>query len=136
MSRRAFGCLFSITLLFLGLLVVTPLPPPAPAQAAALTGEAVTLPSVFRLVRSNGALVTWSRYAGTSTFDKYEVHRYATAGFTPSAKTLLTTIRDKDVTSWQDTTAAADKSFSYKVVSAGGYRTRSPSRHRWWGKRA
>jgi hypothetical protein len=58
-----------------------------------------------RLVRSHGARLEWTPYLGPS-FDRYEVHRSATAGFTPSATTLLTTIRDADSTRWQDTTAA------------------------------
>lgn len=92
--------------------------PAAAATAAALTGEAVTLPGAFRLVRSNGAEVTWSPYAGTTAFDRFEVHRSATANFTPSASTLLTTIRNKEATSWQDTTAKPG-TFFYRVVTNG-----------------
>ena len=60
----------------------------------------------------------WSRYSGTAAFDRYEVHRSATAGFTPSSSTLLTTVGDIDVTTYVDTTAAPG-TFSYQVVTAG-----------------
>src|SRR6266536_2238124 len=89
---------------------------PAPAHAAA--GDAVTLDAPTWL-HSSGAELHWSRFAGPSVFDRYEVHRWATAGFTPSAATLLATIRDIDTTSWVDTTAAAATAFSYKVVVNG-----------------
>ena len=115
---RRIGSTIAVVALAAGMGTVGVIGPAMPAAAAVLTGEAVTLPSVFRLVRSNGAEVTWSRYAGTTAFDKYELHRSTTAAFTPSSATLLTTIRDKDVTAWQDTTAKPGV-FYYKVVSAG-----------------
>jgi YD repeat-containing protein len=78
-----------------------------------------------RLVHPNGAELAWTRYQGLGgmAFDRYEVHRGATAGFTPSSSTLLTVIRDVDTTSWHDTTAAPSPSasttrtFYYKVVA-------------------
>jgi len=90
----------------------------AAAPAAAAVGDAVDVLAPT-LVRSNGASLSWTRYVGPSgaPFDKYEVHRSATAGFTPSVSTLLTTIRDRDTTRWQDTTAAPAKTFYYKVVA-------------------
>ncbi|MFB9236170.1 Ig-like domain-containing protein [Plantactinospora siamensis] len=118
MTRRACVSLLGALLLLLGYGVALPRAY-LPAAHAALAGDAVTLPATFRLVHSTGAEVTWSRYAGTSTFDSYQVHRSGTPGFTPSTATLLTTIRDRDVVSWQDTTAAAGTQFYYKVVSAG-----------------
>ena len=95
---------------------------PGPAAARAQVSDAVTLLAP-ELVRSNGAELRWSRYTGPSgaAFARYEVHRGATAGFTPSASTLLTIIKDRDRTTWQDTTAAPStattRTFYYKVVA-------------------
>jgi RHS repeat-associated protein len=68
-----------------------------------------------RLVRSNGAELRWTRAAGAS-FGRYAVHRSTTWGFPPQASTLLTTISDPTASEWQDTTAAASKTYYYKVV--------------------
>ena len=90
--------------------------------ARAAAGDAVTLDAPT-LLHSSGAELHWSRFAGPSVFDRYEVHRGATAGFTPVSSgpgsTLLATIRDIDTTSWVDTSAAAATAFSYKVVVNG-----------------
>src|SRR6266487_1938114 len=88
------------------------------AVVAGLVSDAVTL-LVPDTVHANGAELAWTRYTGPSgaAFDHYEVHRFATTGFTPSASTLLTTIRDQDTTAWRDTTAAPSKTFYYKVVA-------------------
>src|SRR6266542_2028258 len=94
--------------------------------AVALT--VLGLLAVPSLVHSSGAELSWSRFGGPSVFDRYEVHRAATAGFTPVSSgpgsTLLATIRDIDTTSWVDTTAAPSPSgttkyFWYKVVVNG-----------------
>src|SRR6266508_4579488 len=101
--------------------------PSGPEPARAAPGDAVVL-AVPSLVHSSGAELYWSRFAGPSVFDRYEVHRAATAGFTPVSSgpgsTLLATIRDIDTTSWVDTTAAPSPSgttkyFWYKVVVNG-----------------
>ncbi len=65
-----------------------------------------------------GATLIWSRFAGES-FAGYEVHRSATAGFTPSSATRLTTLTSLDATRFEDTTAAPGTSFSYKIVTGG-----------------
>jgi RHS repeat-associated protein len=100
----------------IGLPVLQPVAKPQPAVAAA-AGVALLRP--VTTVHSNGAELSWDRYVPVigETFTRYEVHRSATAAFTPSASTLLTTIRDNDVTSWTDTTARPATSFSYKVVA-------------------
>ena len=70
-------------------------------------------------LHSNGADLRWTPYPADALtpFDRYEVHRSATASFTPTSSTLLTTIRDAAVTSYRDTTAAPNKTFTYKVVA-------------------
>ncbi len=73
------------------------------------------------LVRANGAVLRWTRYSGAAPFDRYQVHRSATPGFTPSGSTLLTSIGDQDSTRWNDTTAATStatvaRTYYYKVL--------------------
>jgi YD repeat-containing protein len=67
--------------------------------------------------RSNGATLTWSRYDGTATFTGYQIHRSAPnqTSFTPTNDTLLATITDRDVTTFVDTTAAANTAFGYRI---------------------
>jgi hypothetical protein len=92
----------------------------APALYVTYTSDAVQVQDPPRLVHSNGAGLSWTRYQGLTgvAFDRYEVHRSATPAFTPSASTLLTTIRDVDTTTWRDTTAApSPRTFYYKVVA-------------------
>jgi RHS repeat-associated protein len=103
-----------------------PLPPsmsfPDSAETPQLNvtygGDAVTLsqPSVLH---ANGAELSWSQYTGPSgaAFQKYEVHRSQSKGFTPSSSTLLTTFSDVTATSYRDTTAAPNGTFYYAVVA-------------------
>ncbi len=72
-------------------------------------------------VHSNGAELRWIPYAGPGAppFTSYEVHRSASQGFTPSATTRLTTIKDAAVTSYRDTTGKAGATFTYKILSSG-----------------
>jgi hypothetical protein len=105
------GAVFTALILFSNLLL--------PTETVAQTGsDAVELLAPDTL-RSNGADLDWTRYTGPSgaPFQKYEVHRGANAGFTPSASTLLATILDINVTSYSDTTAGPSKTFVYKVVA-------------------
>ena len=70
-------------------------------------------------LHSNGAELAWTQYTGPSgaPFDRYEVHRGTSSTFQPSSATLLTTIRDKTITAYRDTTAAPDKDFTYRIVA-------------------
>ncbi|HEX8100549.1 MAG TPA: DNRLRE domain-containing protein, partial [Actinomycetota bacterium] len=70
-------------------------------------------------LHSNGADIEWTPYASSSgvPFEKYEVHRSTTLGFTPSSGTLLATIDDVSINSYSDTSAAPGKAFTYKVVA-------------------
>jgi RHS repeat-associated protein len=69
-------------------------------------------------LHANGAELDWTPYTGpgSTLFQKYEVHRSRTAGFTPSSSTLIATISDPTITSFRDTTAAAGGTFTYKVL--------------------
>jgi RHS repeat-associated protein len=82
--------------------------------------DAVVFPSPETL-HSNGADLRWGRFDGSTgtTFDRYEIHRSETANFTPSASTLIATIRDQNTVTYRDTTAAPDKAFSYQIVVNG-----------------
>ncbi|MFN0027846.1 MAG: LamG-like jellyroll fold domain-containing protein [Acidimicrobiales bacterium] len=50
-------------------------------------------------------------------FKRYEVHRSATAGSSPSASTLIATIKDVAWQTYRDTTAKAGGTFYYEVVT-------------------
>lgn len=82
------------------------------------TSDAVEL-SKPAVLHADGAELRWARYTGPTgaPFDRYEVHRGTTAGFIPSTATKLATIRDISVTSYRDTTAAPNATFTYKVVA-------------------
>lgn len=90
----------------------------APRLVVTYSGDAVDL-AAPHTVHADGAELEWTKYTGPSgaPFDRYEIHRSATAPFTPSATTLLATIRDVNVTTFRDTTAAPGTAFTYKVVA-------------------
>src|SRR5262245_17072592 len=85
-----------------------------PTLSVTYNDTALTLLSP-RVVRSNGAELRWRHTPGTM-FSKYEVHRSISFGFTPSASTLLATLGDGEATSFQDTTAASQATYYYRVV--------------------
>src|SRR5207302_655083 len=68
-------------------------------------------------VNPSGAVLNWSRYAGTGAFQKYEVHRSLTPGFTPSASTLIATITAIGTTTFTDASAKAEETYTYKIVA-------------------
>ncbi|HEX2049042.1 MAG TPA: DNRLRE domain-containing protein [Actinomycetota bacterium] len=84
-------------------------------SARAQTASSLLAPD---LLRSNGADLRWTRYAGAG-FDAYAVHRSRTASFTPSPATLIAELGDRAVTRYRDTTASPGLSFTYKIVTAG-----------------
>jgi RHS repeat-associated protein len=89
-----------------------------PSLTVTFTGDAVAV-SQPTVLHANGAELSWSPYTGASgaPFQHYQVHRSPTPGFTPSSSTLLTSISDVAVTSYRDTTAAANATFYYAVVA-------------------
>jgi RHS repeat-associated protein len=89
-----------------------------PELSVTYTSDAVDLLPPDTL-HSNGADLSWSRYSGPSgaPFQKYEVHRGASAGFTPTASNLIATITDVNQTTYRDTTAAPGKTLTYKIVA-------------------
>ncbi|MDQ3981839.1 MAG: DNRLRE domain-containing protein, partial [Actinomycetota bacterium] len=89
-----------------------------PKLTITYTSDAVDL-KVPATLHSDGADLEWTKYSGPSgsPFAKYEVHRSKTATFTPSATTLLATIRDVSVTTYRDTTAAPNATFTYRIVA-------------------
>jgi RHS repeat-associated protein len=109
-NRVLVGMILGALLVGSSALPVLPRPPAAYAAVAVALDAPATR-------HSDGAELSWSRFVPDTTtpFTGYEVHRSATAGFTPSAGTLLTTISDIGTTRYRDTTAKAATAFSYKV---------------------
>jgi RHS repeat-associated protein len=91
-----------------------------PRLEVTYASDAVQFPAPETL-HGNGAALRWERFDGSTgaAFDRYEVHRSATASFTPSESTRLATIRDVGVTAFRDTTAAPSKTFTYRIVANG-----------------
>src|SRR5215471_5756832 len=80
--------------------------------------DAVLLPQPSTL-HSNGAELSWTLFNPDSgaAFQTYEVHRSLTPNFTPSASNLLFSTNDSTQTTYRDTTAAPNGTFSYAVVA-------------------
>ncbi|MFL6138399.1 MAG: phage tail tip lysozyme [Frankiaceae bacterium] len=95
-------------------------PTQAPKLDVTYTSDAVKLYQPDTL-HSNGADLRWTPYSYPDghAFQGYEIHRSSTPSFTPSAATLIARIGDPAATSYRDTTAAAGKAFTYKVVVNG-----------------
>ena len=89
-----------------------------PKLEVTYTGDGVDLLPI-ESVHSNGAELKWTKWAPPSgaSFEKYEIHRSPTARFTPSSSTLLATLRDVAMTSYTDTTAGPNRTFSYRIVA-------------------
>jgi RHS repeat-associated protein len=91
-----------------------------PELSVTYAGDGVDLAQPQTL-HSNGAELSWTPYtgAGSTPFDNYSIYRSAVSNFTPSASTLVATIRDPGITTYRDTTAAAGRTFTYKVTRNG-----------------
>jgi RHS repeat-associated protein len=89
-----------------------------PKLEVTYTGDGVDLLPI-ETAHSNGAELRWTQWAPPSgaQFEKYEIHRSPTARFTPSSSTLLATLTDPAITSYTDTTAAPNRTFSYRLVA-------------------
>ncbi len=57
-----------------------------------------------------------ARNTATIAFNRYEIHRASSSGFTPSATTLVATLGDRSVQAYRDTTARPSATFFYKVL--------------------
>ena len=70
------------------------------------------------VVHSSGAELEWTPVPSSlaGSFVSYEIHRSESAGFVPSATTLVSEIKDIDETGFTDTTARPNTTFYYKVV--------------------
>jgi RHS repeat-associated protein len=95
-------------------------PTQSPKLDVTYTSDAVKLYKPETL-HSNGADLRWSPYTYPDghAFGGYEIHRSPTPNFTASASTLIAKIGDPSVTTYRDTTAAASKSFTYKILVNG-----------------
>jgi RHS repeat-associated protein len=84
--------------------------------------EATLYPSALTQTRIQ------AHYTAASTtmpgFQRFEIHRSAISGFTPSASTLIGTVADSTIQTYRDNTAKPSTTFYYKVVTvtaAGSY---------------
>ena len=95
-------------------------PTQAPKLDVTYTSDAVKLNKPETL-HSNGADLSWSPYTYPDghAFGGYEIHRSPTPNFTASTSTLIAKIGDPAVTTYRDTSAAAGKTFTYKIVVNG-----------------
>jgi RHS repeat-associated protein len=66
----------------------------------------------------NGAELDWEPPTAGAP-GGYQVHRGTTAGFAPTPSTVIATLNDEAMTSYRDTTAAPNTTFTYKIVGNG-----------------
>jgi RHS repeat-associated protein len=96
-------------------------------NASAHSAEVKATPTSTPVLRepqtlhADGAELSWNLFdpATDGAFERYEIHRGTTAGFTPSSATLLATIPDRMITTYRDTSAGAAKTYTYKLTVNG-----------------
>lgn len=94
--------------------------PTPPTEPPTITGASVTCGAGD----SRSISLSWSAAQDPeSLIVNYEVHRSTTAGFTPSAATLRTTVGGS-VLSYNDTTVVANQTYYYIVIGINGVGTR------------
>ncbi len=93
--------------------------PAAPFQAPAHAQAPTLSLSPIHTLHADGAELEWTFTGDPTTFQSYEVHRDRAANFTPSAATLIATLKDVEEDHYRDTTAAASSTFTYRIVTGG-----------------
>ncbi len=63
---------------------------------------------------TNSVTISWTKNTGTN-FDKYEIHKSTTSGFTPSNTTLVKTITNQNTISWEITGLTEDTEYYFKL---------------------
>jgi hypothetical protein len=69
-------------------------------------------------LRGDGAELKWIQHHGTG-FTSYEVHRGDSTTFVPSSTTLVAKITTQWTRTYRDTTAAASRTYTYKLLVNG-----------------
>ena len=77
-----------------------------------VTGPYLEKPTTLH---ADGAELSWTPSATGSGSAGYEVHRSGSSDFTPVPATLIATIGDRTRRAYRDTTAAADRTFTYRI---------------------
>ncbi len=107
-----------------GALLLTGLPAVSPGASTGASAGVLAAPPAAQLaapelVRSAGAALRWTPpiLPADTPLVRYEVHRSRTAGFTPADQTLVGEVGPGTPATYQDTTAAPQAAFSYRVVT-------------------
>ncbi|MEM4260167.1 MAG: DNRLRE domain-containing protein, partial [Candidatus Woesearchaeota archaeon] len=66
-------------------------------------------------INQNSMTLSWTQYSPQSDFQKYELHRSTTGGFTPGPSTLVTTIYNLQTTTYVDSGLNSNTTYYYKV---------------------